>query len=110
MARIIAPSAEFSGKVGPVAFVDGVGQTDDENLLAYFGRQGYEVDSDAADLTEAEAEWTEESTLHDMTVTQLREYAEQNEIDLIDEGGKPLTRKADIVAAIEAVEGDEEID
>lgn len=47
MAKITAPVAEFTGKRGSVAFVDGVGETDDVNMLTYFKRHGYTVEDEA---------------------------------------------------------------
>ena len=45
MAKIIAKNEEFTGKRGNVAFVDGVGECDDSNMLAYFRRHGYKVEA-----------------------------------------------------------------
>lgn len=58
MAKITAPNGEFTGKRGPVAFIDGVGETDDPTMLAYFARHGYGVDGAAgvADAAAAPAE------------------------------------------------------
>lgn len=44
MANIKAPNAEFTGKRGQVAFIDGEAETDDPTMLAYFKRHGYEVE------------------------------------------------------------------
>ncbi|MFI8850757.1 hypothetical protein [Streptomyces sp. 891-h] len=40
---IIAPVAEFTGVVAGVHFADGKAETDNENAVAYFLRQGYTV-------------------------------------------------------------------
>lgn len=48
MAKITAPNKEFTGKRGPVGFTDGVGETDDPTMIAYFRRHGYEVEDKAA--------------------------------------------------------------
>ncbi|MBP2522267.1 hypothetical protein J3A74_001375 [Rhodococcus sp. PvP104] len=37
------PVEGYNGKVAGVSFVDGVGETDDANALAYFIRHGYKV-------------------------------------------------------------------
>lgn len=39
--RFQAPVANYTGVVGGVRFVDGLGETDDPNVVAYFTRQGY---------------------------------------------------------------------
>lgn len=41
--KITAPNKEFTGKRGGVGFVDGVGETDDPSMVAYFSRHGYGV-------------------------------------------------------------------
>ncbi|MDF1603392.1 hypothetical protein [Nocardioides sp. YIM 152315] len=44
MAKITAPDADYIGKRAGVAFIDGVGETDDVNAIAYFKRHGYKVE------------------------------------------------------------------
>lgn len=44
MAKITAPNEGFTGKRGSVAFIDGVAETDDPSMLAYFRRHGYKVE------------------------------------------------------------------
>lgn len=39
--RFQAPVANYTGLVGGVQFIDGLGETDDPNVVAYFARQGY---------------------------------------------------------------------
>lgn len=39
--RFQAPVANYTGIIGGVRFVDGLGETDDPNIVAYFNRQGY---------------------------------------------------------------------
>ncbi|MFE0762618.1 hypothetical protein [Streptomyces smyrnaeus] len=41
---IIAPVSEFTGVVAGVHFADGKAETDSENAVAYFLRQGYTVE------------------------------------------------------------------
>ncbi|WP_209908246.1 hypothetical protein [Rhodococcus sp. PvP104] len=43
MATVKTPVEGYNGKVAGVSFVDGVGETDDANALAYFIRHGYKV-------------------------------------------------------------------
>ncbi|MGX6513262.1 hypothetical protein [Rhodococcus sp. SJ-2] len=43
MAAVTTPVDGFTGTVAGVAFVDGKGDTDDDNALAYFRRHGYDV-------------------------------------------------------------------
>ena len=55
--RIQTPVEGFTGEVVGVAFVDGFGETEDENAIAYFIRQGFGLDGSAP---EAEAEYEPE--------------------------------------------------
>lgn len=41
--KIKTPVEGYNGKVAGVAFVDGAGETDDPNAIAYFRRHGYDV-------------------------------------------------------------------
>ncbi|WP_156042607.1 hypothetical protein [Rhodococcus sp. UNC363MFTsu5.1] len=44
MAAVETPVAGYTGAVAGVQFVDGKGETDDANALAYFARHGYVVE------------------------------------------------------------------
>lgn len=93
MATIKAPNKDYNGTRAGVVFVDGVGETDDDQALIYFARHGYEIDTPPklpADLT-----WEQTKDPHDMTVAELQQYAADNSIDLTG-----ITRKADILAAV----------
>lgn len=54
--RIQTPVEGFTGEVVGVSFVDGFGETEDENAIAYFIRQGFGLDGSAPEGTEPEAE------------------------------------------------------
>lgn len=54
--RIQTPVAGFTGEVVGVSFVDGFGETEDENAIAYFIRQGFGLDGSAPEGTEPEPE------------------------------------------------------
>lgn len=43
VATFRTPVEGFQGVIAGVTFVDGVGQTDDDNAIAYFERHGYEA-------------------------------------------------------------------
>ena len=94
--KIYAPVKDFNGLRGNVRFVNGVGETDDPQLIKWFETHGYKVpiqDSpvvesvedikNADQLNEIEevemmgyAEKTPE--LEDMTPNELREFAKAN--------------------------------
>lgn len=44
MARIHAPNKNYNGASASVAFQQGVGETDDPNLIAWFQSRGYRVE------------------------------------------------------------------
>ena len=54
--RIQTPVAGFTGEVVGVSFVDGFGETEDENAIAYFTRQGFGLDGSTPEGAEPEAE------------------------------------------------------
>lgn len=54
--RIQTPVKGFTGEVAGVSFVDGFGETEDENAIAYFIRQGFGLDGSAPEGAEPEAE------------------------------------------------------
>ena len=47
MAKVIAPNQHYSGLSATVMFVNGVGETDNENLLQWFEDKGYTVEHEA---------------------------------------------------------------
>lgn len=54
--RIQTPVEGFTGEVVGVSFVDGFGETEDENAIDYFIRQGFGLDGSAPEGTEPEPE------------------------------------------------------
>lgn len=54
--RIQTPVEGFTGEVVGVSFVDGFGETEDENAIAYFIRQGFGLEGSAPEGTEPEPE------------------------------------------------------
>lgn len=66
MAIIKTPNNQYNGESATVRFINGMGETNDENLIAWFKGHGYEViheaepevqvepDAEAEDKTEAE--------------------------------------------------------
>lgn len=54
--RIQTPVEGFTGEVVGVHFVDGFGETEDENAIAYFIRQGFGLDGSAPEDVKPEPE------------------------------------------------------
>lgn len=100
MAIIKAP-VPFSGVRANLVFVNGVSETNDAWLIKWFKEHGYEV-TEKPDEPEVKDEGGE-GGIGDMTVKELKAYAAEKNIDL----GEAKT-KADIVAAIEAAEPNNE--
>ena len=49
MAKIIAPNEEYNGVSATVQFKNGIGETDDEHLIAWFKANGYKVEEPKAE-------------------------------------------------------------
>lgn len=88
MAKVLAPNKQYNGLSATVMFVNGAGETDNPNLLAWFESKGYEVQR-------AEEE-QKDIPIEKMTVSQLKDYAKQNNIELGE-----ATKKEDILQAIQ---------
>lgn len=82
MAKIYAPNKEYSGVTASVAFTKGTGETEKPELLDWFREHGYKV-------------VVPEKSPDEMTVSELKAYAEGKGIDLGD-----ATKKEDILAKI----------
>ncbi|MFB0840966.1 hypothetical protein [Paenibacillus oleatilyticus] len=97
MAKIFSPNTQYTGLSASILFVNGVGETSDPNLLEWFRDHGYIVEEETTE--ESVASNDEPDTpkpIEEMTLPELKEYAEKNQIDL-----KGLTKKDDILAAIQ---------
>lgn len=82
MAKIYAPNKAYNGETASVAFAKGAGETERPELLDWFRDHGYKVVEP-------------EKKPADMTVAELKAYADGKGIDLGD-----LTKKEDILAKI----------
>lgn len=49
MAKILAPNKKYCGVSASVPFVNGVGYTDDEDLIKWFDEHGYEVEDEVVE-------------------------------------------------------------
>lgn len=92
--KIYAPVKDFNGWRGNVRFVNGVGETDDPQLIKWFETHGYKVpiqedsnlviepQNDQIELEDDEVElmgYAEKTPeLEDMTPNELREFAKAN--------------------------------
>jgi hypothetical protein len=85
MAKISAPNEHYTGFSAGVAFVDGVGHTQDEHRIDWFKEHGYAVIAEAEDAIPFEK----------MTVDELKAYAEGKGINL-----ENTTKKDEIIGKI----------
>ncbi|WP_127447753.1 hypothetical protein [Veillonella sp. 3310] len=87
MAKVYAPLQDYNGISASVEFVNGVGETDNENLLEWFEEKGYTVERDekpkrakkAKEVTEETSEETSEGATEEVTEEVAEEVAEGNE-------------------------------
>lgn len=73
MAKIHCPNKQYSGISAGVQFINGVGETTDPYLLSWFRSHGYEVEQYADEG---------DSEFNNMTVEELKAYAEDKGIDI----------------------------
>lgn len=61
MAKIIAPNPDYNGISATVQFTNGVGETDNKDLIGWFKEHGYKVEKDSAkaELNKAELNKTD---------------------------------------------------
>lgn len=56
MAKILTPNKDYSGISASVPFINGVGYTDDEDLISWFKEHGYEVEVENTEVENTEVE------------------------------------------------------
>lgn len=87
MAKILAPNKYYTGASASVNFVNGIGDTEKPELIDWFKKHGYKVIE-------------KEKTLEEMSVEELLDYANKNNIDI----GK-ATSQAGILEKIKITQG-----
>ena len=78
MAVIKSPNQEYTGISAGVTFVNGVGNTDNENLIEWFRDHGYGVEIDAEVSTEEDLE---EKEIDDMEKMEEKDEKDEKEIE-----------------------------
>lgn len=91
MAKIIAPNKQYTGISASVYFCNGIGETDNKDLINWFKEHGYSV-------VEEDIEKTDKS-IDEMSVEELVSYADEHNIDI----GK-ATSQSGIIEKIKAAE------
>lgn len=95
MVKIYSPNKSYTGVSASVAFSKGVGETENKHLIEWFKQHGYKVVEEAEQNQQTNTE--NEKPVDDMTVDELKAYAEGKNIDLTG-----LTKKEDILNKIKA--------
>lgn len=87
MAKVYAPLQDYNGISASVEFVNGVGETDNENLLEWFEEKGYTVERDekpkrakkAKEVTDETSDEISDETSEGANEEVAKEVAEGNE-------------------------------
>lgn len=79
MAKVYAPLKDYNGISASVTFVNGVGETDNENLLEWFEEKGYTVEREEKPKRAKKAKEVTEETSEGATEEVAEEVAEGNE-------------------------------
>ena len=79
MAKVYAPLKDYNGISASVTFINGVGETDNENLLEWFEEKGYTVERDEKPKRAKKAKEVTEETSEEATEEVAEEVAEGNE-------------------------------
>lgn len=79
MAKVYAPLKDYNGISASVEFVNGVGETDNENLLEWFEEKGYTVERDEKPKRAKKTKKVTEETSEGATEEVAEEVAEGNE-------------------------------
>ena len=79
MAKVYAPLKDYNGISASVEFVNGVGETDNENLLEWFEEKGYTVERDEKPKRAKKSKEVTEETSEGATEEVAEEVAEGNE-------------------------------
>lgn len=89
MAKIFCPNKQYTGVSASVPFFNGVGETDNKRLIAWFKDKGYTVEETASN--------NPPENLEDMSVKQLQAFAAEKNIDV-----KGLKKKPEILEKIQS--------
>lgn len=95
MAKILSPNKSYTGVSASVAFCNGIGTTDNPELIDWFKKHKYQVVE----------EEKKDKTLDEMSVEELVSYANEHSIDI----GK-ATSQAGIIEKIKAAEEEKKVD
>lgn len=74
MAKIIAPNKEYTGVSASVSFCNGIGETENYDLIEWFREHGYTVIEE--DVPK------KDKSIEEMSVEELVTYAKEHEIDI----------------------------
>jgi len=84
--KVFTPNKKYTGISAGVSFSNGVGESTDPHLLSWFESHGYTVEAE------------EVSKFDNMSIEELKAYAEENEIDI----GQSTSQKGILKKILEA--------
>jgi hypothetical protein len=93
--KVHTPTADVTAEIAGIAFVKGVGDTDDEHALNYFRRHGYRIEGDDTPSDGKAPDVPEGDPTDAWTKVQLQALAKRDAIELGEAKTKP-----EILAAI----------
>jgi len=91
MTKILCPNKQYTGVSASVPFMNGVGETENPQLVDWFKSHGYTVEGEPDPDNEG-------SEFDKMTVDELKAYAEANGIDI----GQSTSQKGILKKILEA--------
>ena len=75
MVKVYAPNKQYTGLSASVSFVNGVGETDNPNLIEWFKSKGYTVEEPIANQVEATV--NQPIAIDDITVAEIKEKLDE---------------------------------
>lgn len=97
MAKIIAPNEQFNGLRATVNFTNGVGETADPDLIAWFKSRGYTVEEFTEEEAVAAFDPIIEGAQAELTVAQIKEQLDALEIEY-----NKSAKKAELLELLES--------
>lgn len=100
--KIFSPNKKYDGISAGIKFINGVGETTNPHILKWFEEHGYELENPLEEANESQKVETLE--LENMSVEELKAYAEKNNIDI----GRSTTVEGIFKKIKDSIEGRQE--